>query len=168
MPAKGSYTVVKPSAAELSAVKPYLIDKIVRWAQDEGHCETVEDALNTVFGARPANDWRDSDGFDCYGFDVNGYNAAGLDENGYDKDGFDSGGFGKDGYNKEGYNYQGFNAQGWDKEGYNNRGYNAEGVNRKGEQDGRFETYVNGLSRAERSELIRVLRNSNNDNGRFW
>jgi hypothetical protein len=86
--AKGGYIVTKPTAAELSAVKPYLVDKIVRWSQEEGHCVVVEEALTAVFGSPPANGWRDSDGRDYDGFDIDGNEA---DDAAEDSDGKSNG-----------------------------------------------------------------------------
>jgi len=83
--AKGGYAVTKPTAAELDVVKPYLIDKIIRWAQEEGHCEVVEEALTAVFGSSPTNGWRDSDGRDYDGCDIDGNEADDAVESDNDK-----------------------------------------------------------------------------------
>jgi hypothetical protein len=87
-PRKGSYTVIKPTGAALSLVKPYLIDKAVRWAQTQDDiCELFESALRATLGAPPARGWRDSDGYDCRGLDVDGYDRNDEDERGFNRNG---------------------------------------------------------------------------------
>lgn len=89
-PRKGSYTVTKPTGAMLTLVKPYLVDRAVRWAQKQDNiCELFESALRAVFGTEPANGWRDSEGYDCRGYDVEDFDRAGYDQNGWNGNGFD-------------------------------------------------------------------------------
>lgn len=89
-PRKGSYTVTKPTGAALRLVKPYLVDRAVRWAQKQDNiCDLFESALTAVFGTRPVNGWRDSDGYDCQGFDTDERDRDGYDRRGYDENGMD-------------------------------------------------------------------------------
>lgn len=138
-----TYEVTKPSAAELRAVKNYIVDKIITWSRSRGYCDAVEDGLTEAFGAAPAAGWRDRNGRNCYGFDINGYDEAGYDETGY---------------NEAGYSASGFNKEGFDEEGYGRDGFNADGVNRQGQQRGHLEEYVCKLSPDERQQLFRIVR----------
>lgn len=160
MAKKGSYIVTKPTGAELRAVKNYIVDKIIRWAQEEGHCETVEEALNAVFGTAPANGWRDSDGYNCYGYDTAGWNAEGYNSDGWNAQGYNGHGYNAAGYNAEGYDRYGFDQNGYDWEGYNRQGYNAEGVNKNGEKADRLQAYLATLTPADQRELYGLLRNN--------
>lgn len=105
---KGSYKVTKPTSVALRLVRPWIVDRVIRWARPQGlTCETVN-ALTHIFGPAPKDGWRDSDGYDIKGYDVEGY-----DEDGYDKfnrkaDGRDSAGFDRDGWSPSGVNRWGY------------------------------------------------------------
>jgi hypothetical protein len=96
-----TYKVTKPTAAALRLVRPYLVDRAVRWSQHNGSCEDVVEALTHIFGAAPRDGWRDSEGYDCFGFDVNGYDRDKRDEDGHDVEGYSEGGWDRDGYNRD-------------------------------------------------------------------
>jgi len=132
---KGTYTVVKPTAAQMRAVKAHIVDTVIRWARKNDHCEEVEGALSTVFGKAPAEGWRDSDGFDCYGYDSNGYNA--------------------DGFDGAGYHW----ATGRDRDGYDVEGYDSAGLSRSGRpRPGAVHpAMLNRWTRDEKRALFRVL-----------
>lgn len=107
-PRKGSYKVTKPTSVALRLVRPWIVDRIIRWGRRSGDiCNEVNRALTEVFGAPPKEGWRDSDGYDCEGRDVDGF-----DGNGYDRFGYDA----------EGYNYDGWNRAGWNRAGVNGWG----------------------------------------------
>lgn len=146
-----TYVVVKPSAAELRAVKPYLVDKIIRWAHDheDGVCDLVNDALATVFGRTPAAGWRDSDGFDCAGYDINGY----------DKDGYD-----KDNYNEEGYEkwtkvhrVTGRTVDGYDRWGYGEDGFDRHGFNSKGQHRDGIDHFLSIMTEEQKAQMKEAL-----------
>lgn len=107
----GSYTVTKPTSVALRLVKPYIVDRAIRWARAHNYCDVVDDALSDVFGAEPKTGWRDSDGFDVWGRDVDGF-----DKDGYDSEGYDSEGFSPEGINNEGFDRYGLNWRGQHKD----------------------------------------------------
>ena len=131
------YDATKPTAAELKAVRPYVVDRVIRWSQEGGasngepYCEIVEQALTHVFGRSPAAGWRDSEGFDCEGFDINNRGRDGRDEEGYDLEDYDEDGIHRetrrtvDGFDRYGYDLFGFN-----KDGFDSRGWHRNGVER--------------------------------------
>ena len=127
-----TYNVVKPSAAELRAVKPYLVDKVIRWARDHDGdiCDLVNDVLTTVFGRAPAAGWRDSEGFNCQGYDGNGFDDKGYDEGNYNKDGYEK--WSKvhrvTGRTVDGFDRWGYDEDGFDKDGFNNEGQHRDGI----------------------------------------
>ncbi len=107
-PKKGSYKVTKPTSVALRLVRPWIVDRVVRWARRNGVCERAEEALTLVFGTPPKDGWRDCDGYDCDGYDVDNLNVDGWDQ------------FGRD---VEGYNVSGYNKEGWNRAGVNAWGY---------------------------------------------
>lgn len=154
---KVTYVVTKPKAAELRAVKNYIVDKIIRWSQENDYCETVEQGLELIFGNAPAAGWRDSDGYNCNGRDVNGFDAEGYDEDGYGKDERDEYGYDRAGYDKDGYDRSDRNKDGYDRDGYDRDGYK-DGVNSSGRKRGVMEELANSLTPSERMELNVLLR----------
>lgn len=154
-----TYDATKPSAAEMRAVKNYIVDRIIRWAQGdeirEGYCDAVELGLTHVFGAAPKNGWRDSGGFDCYGFDVNERDKNGRDECGYDLTGYDEHGIHKDTRRTvDGYDRWGYNTEGWNKDGFNSSGQHRDGVD-----------WVLSILTKEQSEELRSRLNAEKDAG---
>lgn len=104
-PRPGSYKVVKPTSVALRLVRPWIVDRIIRWAQKDGDvCDQVNRALTEVFGTPPKGGWRDSEGFDCNGCDVDGYDKDNYDQFGYDRDGYNSSGWSRFGWNSAGVN----------------------------------------------------------------
>jgi hypothetical protein len=104
-PRKGSYKVVKPTSVALRLVRPWIVDRIVRWAQRSNDiCDEVNRALTEVFGTPPKDGWRDSDGFDCNERDVDGFDKDGFDQFGYDPDGYNFNGWSRYGWNSAGVN----------------------------------------------------------------
>ena len=105
-PRKGSYKVVKPTSVALRLVRPWIVDRVVRWAQASGGsvCEQVNDALTLVFGTPPKDGWRDSDGFDCNERDVDGFDRDGFDRFGFDRERYNVNGWNRDGWNRAGVN----------------------------------------------------------------
>lgn len=127
----GPYEARVPTADEMNAVLPYIMDRMSRFVTDKYYCENAEVTLAHILGinvprfgfpdssgynnnARNHNGYgRDWEGFDRNGLDVNGRNREGRDRNGYDKDGLD----------KDGYNYYGRDKEGFDRKGRNQAGH---------------------------------------------
>lgn len=100
----GPYEARVPTADEMNAVLPYLMDRMARFAADKYFCENAEITFSHVLGINvPRQGFPDSSGYNYKsGLDWEGYNRDGYDREGYDRKGFDRRGFGKDGYNAEG------------------------------------------------------------------
>lgn len=154
-----TYVATKPKVAELRAVRSFIVDRVVRWAREMDHCDEVEGGLEAVFGAKPKDGWRDSDGYNCYGFNVLGFNEEGFDEEGFDAAGFNDHGYNLAGYNKDGFDYSGYTQAGYNKDGWDRNGYNSQGVDAAGRKKGELQTLVDGLTQDRRLELFTILRN---------
>jgi hypothetical protein len=103
----GSYVVTKPTSVALRLVKPYIVDKTIRWGRANDYCDVVDEALTVVFGPAPKTGWRDSDGYDVEGFDVDGYDPDGYDDKGFGADGYNVSGCDSDGFNRDRLNWRG-------------------------------------------------------------
>lgn len=124
----GPYEARVPTAAEMNAVLPYIMDRVARFAADKYFCENAEITLAHVLGINtPREGFPDSTGF-CYrtGRDYEGYDRNGRDRNGYDRDGYDGNGRDREGYNRDGYDREGY-----DREGYDQRGRDYDGRTRE-------------------------------------
>ena len=143
-----TYVVTKPKAAELRAVKSFAVDKVIRWAQENGYCSEVDEALTLMFGKPPVNGWRDSEGFDCYQRGVDGIDRGGFDESGFDKDGYD-----KRGLHRETRR----TVDGYDYSGYDLAGFNRDGINRRGQHRDHVAAILDTLSIQQKAELKAAL-----------
>lgn len=124
----GPYKPRVPTADEMNAVLPYLMDRATRHYESAYYCTNAEVAFAHLLGVNvPRQGFPRSDG----------YSRHNLDWEGYDKNGYDA-----DGRNREGYNRYGFNREGYNKEGYDQYGFDREGFNKKGLDQ-------NGLTRDE-------------------
>ena len=104
-PRKGSYKVTKPTSVALRLVRPWIVDRVVRWARRNNDiCNEVNRALFEVFGTPPKDGWRDSDGYDCDGRDVDGFDVDGFDQFGLDRERYNVNGWNRDGWNRAGVN----------------------------------------------------------------
>lgn len=114
----GPYEARVPTAEEMNAVLPYILDRATRHYEREYYCENAEVALAHLLGVNvPRQGFPRSDGFSRHN----------LDWNGFSRDGFD-----REGFNREGFNRNGYDRSGFDKDGYNRDGYDRDGFNRKG------------------------------------
>lgn len=118
----GPYEPRVPTADEMNAVLPYILDRMAKFAADKYYCENAELTMAHVLGINtPRQGFPTADGFNP---------RTGLDWEGYNRDGFDAGGF-----NRQGFNRRGFNREGRDAEGYNLYGYDQHGFDRNGRDD---------------------------------
>lgn len=116
-PRKGSYKVTKPTSVALRLVRPWIVDRVVRWARRNNDiCNEVNRALTEVFGTPPKDGWRDSDGYDCNGRDVDGFDVDGYDNYGFDRDGYNVNGWNRYGWNRSGTNLWGIARNSFDAE----------------------------------------------------
>lgn len=124
----GPYEARVPTADEMNAVLPYLMDRMARFAADKYFCENAEITFAHVLGINvPRQGFPDSSGFNYKsGLDWEGYNRDGFDRNGYNREGFDYRGFNKEGYNKDGFDVRGFDRDGFNKDGRDRNGLTRE------------------------------------------
>lgn len=115
----GPYEARVPTADEMNAVLPYIMDRMARFAADKYFCENAEITFAHVLGINvPRQGFPDSSGYNY---------KSGLDWEGYTKDGYN-----REGYNREGYDYNGFDKAGYNKDGFDRRGFDREGYNSEG------------------------------------
>lgn len=115
----GPYEARVPTADEMNAVLPYLMDRMARFAADKYFCENAEITFSHVLGINvPRQGFPDSSGYNY---------KSGLDWEGYNRDGYD-----REGYNREGLDYRGFDRNGYNKDGFDRRGYDKDGYNVEG------------------------------------
>lgn len=124
----GPYEARVPTANEMNAVLPYIVDRFARFAAGKYFCENAEITLAHVLGITvPRQGFPDSSGYNPKtGLDWLGFNKDGFDQNGCDRTGFNRYGRDKDGFDREGYNQDGF-----DREGYNRKGTDWYGTSRE-------------------------------------
>jgi hypothetical protein len=114
----GPYEARVPTADEMNAVLPYLMDRAARHYEDKYYCENAEIALAHLLGINvPRQGFPRSDGFSRHNVDWAGFSREGYDRDGYDREGYDRYGFDRERYNKEGYNRDGFDRDGFNKKG---------------------------------------------------
>lgn len=134
----GPYEPRVPTADEMNAVLPYLLDRATTFYEPRYFCENAELALANLLGMNvPRQGFPKKDGFSRHGYDWEGFNRDGLDLDGYNRQGLDRRGFNKDGFDKDGYNYYGY-----DKDGFNKKGRDQDGHTR----EERIAAQVNGWS----------------------
>lgn len=98
-----AYTPLQPTAEQLQAVLPWVLDRTVRHGRDSRYCSAYETAFAEIFGiTRPENGFLDSAGLNCDGRDAQGFDAQGRDRRGYDRNGYDRDGYDCDGFNRRG------------------------------------------------------------------
>lgn len=103
-----AYTPEQPTAEQLQAVLPWLLDRAVRHGRGSRYCSAYEEAFAEVFAiTRPDNGFLDSTGFSCDGRDAQGFDPQGRDRNGRDRNGYDRDGYDADGFNSKGKHYYG-------------------------------------------------------------
>lgn len=121
----GPYEPRVPTADEMNAILPYLMDRISRFITDKYFCENAELTFAHALGINvPA-----------YGFpDSSGYNHNSRHTRGYGRDweGYDEAGYNQQGFNREGLDRYGCDKEGYDKDGYDRSGYDRLGFNRDG------------------------------------
>ena len=105
----GPYDPRVPTADEMNAVLPYIINRMAQFAADKYFCENAELTMAHVLGINtPRNGFPTADGYNPRtGRDWEGYNREGWDENGYNREGYDHRGLDRHGFNKEGRNRNG-------------------------------------------------------------
>jgi hypothetical protein len=114
----GPYEPRVPTAEEMNAVLPYLINRATRHYEREYYCENAEVALAHLLGMNvPRQGFPRSDGYSRHNLDWEGYDKDGLDSAGRDREGFNRYGFNREGYNREGYDQYGYDKDGYDKDG---------------------------------------------------
>jgi hypothetical protein len=103
-----AYAPEPPTADQLQAILPWVLDRTVRHGRDSRYCAAYEVAFAEVFAiTRPENGFIDSDGLSCDGRDAQGFDAQGRDRNGRDRDGYDRDGYDADGFNRKGKHFYG-------------------------------------------------------------
>jgi hypothetical protein len=124
----GPYEARVPTADEMNAVLPYIMDRMARFAREKYFCENAEITFAHILGINaPRYGFPDSSGYNAKsGRNIEGFNRDGYDPNGFNKDGLDRYGFNRDGYDKNGYNRDGF-----DKYGFNAAGRDYYGNTRE-------------------------------------
>jgi hypothetical protein len=105
-----AYRPVPPPAYAVEPYLPWLINRAVRVARDNGYANIADDAIELVLAEynvrRPQGGFVDSDGRNAQGslnggFDVNGRNAEGFDRRGFDAEGFNVDGVNANGQTRE-------------------------------------------------------------------
>lgn len=123
----GPYEPRVPTAEEMNAVLPYLLNRATRHYEDKYYCVNAEVALADLLGVNvPRQGFPRSDGYSRHGLDWNGFTKDGRDLDGYDREGYN-----RNGYDRRGYNRDGYNNYGYDHEGFNARGIDLNGSTRE-------------------------------------